>query len=280
MRQRIKLSDVIYHVIMVSFSFLMLYPVFWMFFSSFKPNDEIFETAQILIPNKWTIENYISGWKGFGGVSFDVFFKNSFLYSGLGTIGTVLSSVMVAYGFSRVRFKGRNFWFTCMILTMMLPVQVVMIPQFIMFHKLDWVNSFKPLIIPAFTAGPFFVFLIMQFIRGIPIELDEAAKIDGCSKYGIFFRIILPLVTPAIITTTIFSFYWKWDDFLGPLLYLSKPKLYTMSLALKVFNDSTTTTNWGGLLAMSTLSIVPALVLFFVFQDYLVEGIATTGIKG
>ncbi|HHW71269.1 MAG TPA: carbohydrate ABC transporter permease [Clostridiales bacterium] len=280
MKEKIKFSNIIYHIIMILFCFLMLYPVLWMFFSSFKPNEDIFATAHKLIPDKWTIENYISGWKGFGGVSFDVFFKNSFLYSGIGTIGTVVSSVLVAYGFARVKFKGRDFWFTCMILTMMLPVQVVMIPQFIMFHKLDWVNSFKPLIVPTFTAGPFFVFLIMQFIRGIPIELDEAAKIDGCSKYGIFFRVILPLVTPAIVTTTIFSFYWKWDDFLGPLLYLSKPRLYTMSIALKVFNDSTTTTNWGGLLAMSTLSIIPALVIFFIFQDYLVEGIATTGIKG
>nr|MBO2493628.1 ABC transporter permease [Clostridia bacterium] len=214
------------------------------------------------------------------GTSFDLFFKNSLFYSGVGTIGTVISFLTVAYGFSRVNFKGRNFWFACMMMTMMLPAQVVIIPQFIMFHKFNWVNSFKPLIVPTFTAGPFFVFLIMQFIRGIPSELDEAAKIDGCNKYEIFFRIIVPLVKPAIITTTIFSFYWKWDDFLGPLLYLNKPKLYTVSLALRAFNDATTKTNWGGLLAMSTLSLVPVLIIFFAFQRYLVEGIATTGLKG
>ncbi|MFS8501011.1 MAG: carbohydrate ABC transporter permease [Caldicoprobacter sp.] len=279
-KSRINWSNIAYHVLMVLFSFLMLYPVLWMIFSSFKENERIFATAHILIPEKWIIENYIEGWKGFGGTSFDVFFKNSLFYSGVGTIGTVISSLMVAYGFSRVNFKGRNFWFACMMMTMMLPAQVVIIPQFIMFHKFNWVNSFKPLIVPTFTAGPFFVFLIMQFIRGIPSELDEAAKIDGCNKYEIFFRIIVPLVKPAIITTTIFSFYWKWDDFLGPLLYLNKPKLYTVSLALRAFNDATTKTNWGGLLAMSTLSLVPVLIIFFAFQRYLVEGIATTGLKG
>lgn len=279
-KSRINWSNIAYHVLMVLFSFLMLYPVLWMIFSSFKENERIFATAHILIPQKWIIENYIEGWKGFGGTSFDVFFKNSLFYSGVGTIGTVISSLMVAYGFSRVNFKGRNFWFACMMMTMMLPAQVVIIPQFIMFHKFNWVNSFKPLIVPTFTAGPFFVFLIMQFIRGIPSELDEAAKIDGCNKYEIFFRIIVPLVKPAIITTTIFSFYWKWDDFLGPLLYLNKPKLYTVSLALRAFNDATTKTNWGGLLAMSTLSLVPVLIIFFAFQRYLVEGIATTGLKG
>lgn len=279
-KSRINWSNIAYHVLMMLFSFLMLYPVLWMIFSSFKENERIFATAHILIPEKWIIENYIEGWKGFGGTSFDVFFKNSLFYSGVGTIGTVISSLMVAYGFSRVNFKGRNFWFACMMMTMMLPAQVVIIPQFIMFHKFNWVNSFKPLIVPTFTAGPFFVFLIMQFIRGIPSELDEAAKIDGCNKYEIFFRIIIPLVKPAIITTTIFSFYWKWDDFLGPLLYLNKPKLYTVSLALRAFNDATTKTNWGGLLAMSTLSLVPVLIIFFAFQRYLVEGIATTGLKG
>lgn len=277
--RKIKFGDIVYHVFMIVFSFLMLYPVLWMIFSSFKENESIFVTAHILFPQKWVIENYVEGWKGFGATSFDVFFKNSLLYSGVGTIGTVISSLMVAYGFSRVNFKGRNFWFACMMLTMMLPAQVVIIPQFIMFYKFNWVNTFKPLIVPAFTAGPFFVFLIMQFIRGIPVDLDEAAKIDGCNKYGIFFRVIVPLVKPAVITTTIFSFYWKWDDFLGPLLYLNKPKLYTVSLALRAFNDATTKTNWGGLLAMSTLSLVPVLVIFFAFQRYLVEGIATTGLK-
>ncbi|HZJ83288.1 MAG TPA: carbohydrate ABC transporter permease [Clostridia bacterium] len=268
-----------YHVFMLVFSLLMLYPVLWMIFSSFKPNPDIFRTAHALIPLKWTIENYFSGWRGFGGTAFDVFFLNSLYYSVVGTIGTVVSSLMVAYGFARIKFKGRNIWFACMMITMMLPMQVVMIPQFIIFHKINWVNTFKPLIVPAFGAQAFFVFLIMQFIRGIPADLDEAAKIDGCSKYGIFFRIMVPLVKPAVITTTIFSFYWKWEEFFGPLLYLNKPKLYTVSLALKAFNDATTSTNWGGLLAMSSLSLMPILLVFFIFQKHLIEGIATTGIK-
>jgi len=163
---------------------------------------------------------------------------------------------------------------------MLLPYQVVMIPQYIMFQKMGWVNTFKPLLVPAFLGQPFFIFLMIQFIRGIPNELDEAAKIDGCSKYSIFTRIILPLISPALITSAIFSFLWRWDDFLGPLLYLSKPELYTVSLGLRMFSDPTAVSNWGAAFAMATLSLVPSFIIFIFFQRYLVEGIVTTGLKG
>lgn len=280
MNRRKIIINSIYHVFMFGFGLLMIYPVLWMFFSSFKPNEDIFATAEILIPATWTVNNYLSGWAGFGGTSFNTFFKNSFFYALLATIGTVTASLLVAYGFARIKFVGRNIWFACMMTTLMLPMQVIIIPQFIMFHKLDWINTFLPLILPALGGTPFFIFLIMQFIRGIPIELDEAAKIDGCNKFNIFWSIMIPLVKPAVITSSIFSFYWRWEDFFGPLLYLNQPRLYTVSLGLRVFNDATTTSNWGGLLAMSSLSLVPTILIFFVFQRYLVEGIATTGIKG
>ncbi len=273
------LRGLAYHGGVILLGLLMIYPVLWMVFSSFKDNTEIFGTAS-LWPQQFKLENFVRGWQGVGGVSFAVFFQNSFYYVILATIGTVFSSALVAYGFARIKFFGRNFWFVCMLLTMMIPYQVVMIPQFILFFKLGWVNSFKPLIIPMFCSQPFFVFLMIQFIRGLPIELDESAKIDGCGRYRIFTKIILPLISPALITATIFQFYWRWDDFLGPLLYLNKPKLYTVSLALRMFADPSTATDWAAMFAMGTLSLVPIFLIFVMFQKYLVEGISTTGLKG
>jgi multiple sugar transport system permease protein len=198
----------------------------------------------------------------------------------VGTIAIVLSSAVVAYGFARIRFAGRAFWFTCMMLTLMLPIQVQIIPQYIIFSWLDWINTFYPLLLPRFFGQPFFIFLIMQFIRGIPIELDEAAEIDGCSKAGIFFRIILPLTQPALITSAIFSFYWTWEDFLTPLIYLTDVKRFSLSVALRSFSDPGSATDWGAIFAMSALSLVPVFIIFIIFQRYLVEGISTSGLKG
>ncbi|BCS80543.1 carbohydrate ABC transporter permease [Anaerocellum diazotrophicum] len=280
MRRSKMIRMFLFHLITLLFGYIMLYPLLWMFFSSFKDNSEIFLNAHELLPKRWLFKNYVDGWKGFAGYPFSVFFKNSFIVTVIGTIGAVISSAIVAYGFARCKFKGKGFWFGCMILTMLLPYQVVMIPQYIMFQKLGWVNSFKPLLVPAFLGQPFFIFLMIQFIRGIPNELDEAAKIDGCSKYSIFTRIILPLISPALITSAIFSFLWRWDDFLGPLLYLSKPELYTVSLGLRMFSDPTAVSNWGAAFAMATLSLVPSFIIFIFFQRYLVEGIVTTGLKG
>jgi multiple sugar transport system permease protein len=261
-------------------AFVMLYPILWLFASSFKGPSEIWTDVMSLIPRRFTPSNYVTGWAGFGGVSFATFYKNSLIYAGVGTVAAVLSSALVAYGFARIRFAGRGFWFTCMLLTLMLPVQVIIIPQYVFFTKLGLVNTFYPLLLPRFFGMAFFIFMIMQFIRGIPKELDEAAEIDGCSQFGIFFRIILPLIRPALITATIFSFYWTWEDFLTPLIYLNEPKLYTISVALRSFADASGSTDWGAIFAMSALSLVPVLVVFVVFQRYLVQGISTTGMKG
>jgi len=270
----------VYHLCVGLFSLFMIYPLLWLIGSSFKPREEIFTRATSLIPQNFTLSNYVAGWAGFGGVTFATFFRNSFILAGIGTIAVVTASALVAYGFGRIRFAGRNFWFTCMLLTLMLPTQVQIIPQYIVFSKLDWINTFLPLLVPRFFGQAFFIFLMIQFIRGIPHELDEAAEIDGAGKFGIFFRIILPLLTPALITSAIFSFYWTWEDFFGPLLYLSNPNLYPVSLALKNFADGSGSTNWGAIFAMSVLSLVPVFVLFILFQRYLVEGISTTGLKG
>ena len=278
--KKIKTKSVIYTVLVLLGGFIMIYPLIWMVMSSFKENNEIFSDASSLIPSYFKFENYSNGWAGFAGISFSVFFRNSFIISIIGTIAAVFSSAVVAFGFARTRFRSRAFWFVCMLITMMLPFQIIMIPQYIIFNQLGWVGTFLPLIVPSYFGGAFFIFLIVQFIYGIPRDLDEAAKIDGCSYYGIFARIILPLIVPALVTCAIFSFMWKWDDFLGSLLYLNKPSTYPVSLALKMFADPTSISDWGAMFAMATLSVVPIFVIFIFFQKYLVEGISTEGLKG
>ncbi len=273
-------SSTIYHVLVTLFGIVMIYPLLWMIMSSFKESSSIFRDADNLIPETFMFENYTNGWKGFADYSFGTFFKNSFLITITATIGAVASGVIIAYGFARFQFKGKNFWFSCMMLTMMLPYQVVMIPQFLIFQKLNWINTILPLTVPHFFGQAFFIFLNMQFIKGIPKEMDEAARIDGCSYYGVFTKIILPMIVPSIITTCIFSFMWRWDDFFGALLYLNKPSSYPVSLALKMFADPSSQSDWGAMFAMSSLSLVPVFLIFIFFQKYLVEGISTEGLKG
>lgn len=281
MKNRKKISNAVYHVCVMLFGLIMLYPLFWMFFSSFKETHSILQDPIKLLPDKATLENYITGWKGFGGVNFGTFLKNSLFVSVVGTIGTLASSACVAYAFARFRFRGRKLLFTAMMVSMMLPGQVLMVPQYLWYRRLGWVGGYAPLIVPVFFAiQGFFVYLMMNFIQGIPTDLDEAAKIDGCSYYGIFIKIILPLMSPAFITSGVFSFMWRWDDFMGPLLYLDDVRTYTVSLALKLFSDPTSSTDYGALFAMSVLAILPSLLIFVFLQKYLVEGVASTGIKG
>lgn len=268
-----------YHTFVIVFGLVMVYPILWMFFASFKDTNEIFGQAAKLLPKFLNPRNYLTGWKGFAGITFTTFFTNSVFISIVSTLGATASSALVAFGLSRIRFAGRKVWFALMLVTMMLPAQILMIPQYIMFHHFGWVNTFLPLIVPSFFGMPFFIFLIMQFIRGIPMDLDESAKIDGCNEWRTFFSIILPLTTPALITTLIFSFIWKWDDFFASLLYLGKPILYTIPIALRMFSDSSSISDWGAMMAMATLSLIPTLIIFIVFQKYLVEGISTTGMK-
>lgn len=276
-----KISTVIYHVLVLGFGLMMIYPLIWMVMSSFKETNTIFITAGSLIPEKFTLQNYINGWKGFAKISFGVFFKNSLFISIVATIGTVISSALVAYGFARCEFKGKKLLFSAMLISMMLPAQVLMIPQYLWYQKLGWVGSYMPLTVPYFFAiQGFFVYLISNFISGIPTELDEAAKIDGCSYAGIFTRIMLPLIKPALVTACIFSFMWRWDDFLSALLYVSKSSMYPVSLALKLFCDPGSSSDYGAMFAMATLSILPSILIFLFFQKYLVEGISTSGLKG
>lgn len=273
-------KKVLYHLFVIAFGIVMIYPVLWMISGSFKDNAEILRGTLALIPEKLKESNYATGWAGFGGYGFDIFFKNSIIITCVATLGTVISSSLVAYALSRIKFKGRKFWFTCMLATMMLPGQVIMIPSFLIWHNLGLTGTSVPLILPYFCGQAFFIYQMMQFMEGIPRELDEAATIDGCSKYTIYTHIIFPLLKPSIVTTIIIQFYWKWDDYMGPLLYLNKPESYTASLAIKMFADSASTTDFGAMFAMSTLSLIPVFLIFLFFNRYLVEGIGTSGLKG
>mgnify|MGYP003263618162 FL=1 len=281
MKEKRAVKVVIYHILVFAVGLVMIYPLIWMVMSSFKPTNTIFQTAGSLIPETFTFENYINGWKGFAKVTFATFFKNSLFISVVATIGTVISSAIVAYGFARFKFKGKKLLFSAMLLSMMLPAQVLMIPQYLWYQKLNWVGSYMPLIVPYFFAiQGFFVYLISNFISGIPRDLDEAAKIDGCSYVSIFTKIILPLIKPALVTAGIFSFMWRWDDFLSALLYVNKSAKYPVSLALKLFCDPGSSSDYGAMFAMASLSILPSVLIFIFFQRYLVEGISTSGLKG
>ena len=275
---RTRIVSILTHAALLSASVLMLYPLLWMLAASFRPENEIFTSASI-IPSAWSIESYFRGWEGLR-TSFGVFFTNSFIISILSVCGNVLACSMAAFAFARLQFRGRSFLFAMMLMTLMLPYQVTLIPQYVLFRQLGWVNTFLPLVVPKFLAADgFFIFLMVQFFRGLPKELDEAAQMDGCSPWRIYWKIILPLSTPVLATAAIFTFIWTWDDFFGPLIYLSEMRKYTVMLGLRTFTDSTGTSDYGGLFAMSVLSLVPIFLFFLFFQRLLIEGIATTGMK-
>lgn len=279
MKTKKRIHDIIYHVCMIAGCFIMLYPLLWLLGSSLKTNDEYYASPYSIIPKSWAFSNYIEGWGGFARLTFTTFFKNSIFIAVLSTLGTVVSCTLVAYGFSRIKFKTRRFWFAAMLLTMCLPSQVLMIPQYLLFNQLGWVGTYLPLIVPHFCGGAFNVFLLMQFMKNVPREMDEAAIMDGCNPFQLFGHIMLPLVKPAISTVAVLSFMSSWSDFMGALLYLNKPDMYPVSYALKLFSDENGT-NYGPMFAMSVASLIPILILFFIFQKSLVEGISTTGVKG
>lgn len=273
-------SRVLHYFGITLFAFIMIYPLIWLIFASFKPSYEVFDHTHLL-PLEWKFDNFANGWNSVKPYSYWKFYLNTFgLVLGV-MVGNICSSSLVSYGFSRGKFKGRNILFGILLGTMMLPGTVTMIPNFIIFNKLGWVNTYLPFIIPAFFGGSaFFVFLMVQFIKAIPMELDEAAKIDGCNSFGIFSRIILPMCIPTLITVAIFSFIWTWDDFMGQLIYISEMDKYTVALALKIMIDPLSVIDWGAVLSMSLVSILPSILIYFFAQDYFVEGITTTGLKG
>jgi multiple sugar transport system permease protein len=275
---RKRLFGIAAHVVLIGASILMLYPLLWMLAASVRPENEIFSSPSIF-PSEVSFDAFVRGWEGVR-VSFSVFFVNSFVIAILAVAGNLITCSLAAYSFARLQFAGRRFWFAMMLMTLMLPYQVVLIPQYILFRQLGWVDTILPLVAPKFLAvDAFFIFLMVQFFRGIPRELDEAAQMDGCSPWRIYWKIMLPLSLPVMTTAAIFTFIWTWDDFFAPLIYLNEMQQYTVMLGLRTFLDSTGESDYGGLFAMSVLSLVPIFLVFLIFQRLLIEGIATTGMK-
>ncbi|WP_063733131.1 carbohydrate ABC transporter permease [Streptomyces sp. RTd22] len=274
------LRSAVWHIVCVVLGLVLLYPVLWLVTASVKSGGEIISNLSP-IPKVFTPGNYTKAAEGISGITLWRLFGNSLLISTGAVIGNVLSCSLAAYAFARLRFRGRGLYFAVMIGTLMLPMHVVLIPQYIIFQKLGMVGTFLPLILPKFLATEaFFVFLIVQFIRSLPRELDEAAVIDGCGPYRIFWHIIMPLLKPALVTTTIFSFIWSWNDFLSQLMYLAEPQDYTLQLGLRMFVDQSGGSAFGPMFAMSVLTLVPVLLFFLAFQRLLVEGVHTSGLKG
>ncbi|MPZ00855.1 MAG: ABC transporter permease subunit [Actinophytocola sp.] len=266
------------HIALIGFGLLMLYPLIWMLASSFKPTPDIF-TEPGLLPSDPTLNNYTAGWSALGQ-PFSQYLINSAIVVAGAIAGNLLACSMAAYAFARLNFPLKKLWFAIMLGSIMLPIHVVIVPQYILFSQADLINTFWPLILPKLLATDgFFVFLMVQFIRGLPRELDEAARIDGCGHWGIFTRVILPLSTPALATTAIFTFIWTWNDFFSQLIFLTDPEMYTVPVALRTFVDATSQTPWGPVFAMSMVSLGPIFGFFLAGQRYLVRGIATTGLK-
>ena len=272
-------QELVRHILLTLASLAMIYPLLWMISSSFKPDELIFSQPTAL-PTSFDLGNYLHGWTALR-VSFTTFYLNSFVIAGLAVIGNLAACSLTAFAFARLDFRFKKLWFTLMLGTLMLPYHVTLVPQYVMFLHFGWVNSFLPLIVPKFLAvDAFFIFLMVQFIRGIPREIDEAAIMDGCGPWRIYWRIMLPLSTPVLATAAIFSFIWTYDDFLGPLIYLNDMRTYTVPLALRAFIDSSGGESlYGAMFAMSTLSLVPVFVVFLAFQRLIIRGVALGALK-
>lgn len=266
------------HGLLIAAAFVMLYPLLWMVASSFKPENAIFTDLSI-IPHSLDPKNFIEGWTALQ-TSFTTFYRNSFVIAFLVVIGNLISCSLTAYAFARLQFRWKQPMFALMLATLMLPYHVTLIPQYVLFLQLGWVDTILPLVVPKYLAADaFFIFLMVQFFRGIPRELDEAAQMDGCSPWRIYWKIIMPLSLPVMATAGIFSFLWTWNDFFGPLIYLNDSANYTVPLALRSFVDATGTSAWGQLFAMSSLAILPIFLVFLFFQRLIIEGVAMSGMK-
>lgn len=268
------------YFIIILIGIILLYPIVWMLFATFKTNDEIFNSIRLL-PKSFSFQNYIDGWNGSGKITYATYFKNTFLLVVPTVIFTIVSSCLVAYGFARFKFPGKNILFSLLIATLMLPNAIIIVPRYTMFAKIGWVNNYMPFYSPAILACyPFFVYMLIQFLRGIPKDLDESAYIDGCGTFRTLVSILLPLMKPALFSAALFQFLWTYNDYFNSLIFINSGKRFTISLALRLSLDSESVVNWGKLMAVSFISVLPLFILFFAAQKYFVEGIATSGLKG
>ncbi|MFD7510767.1 carbohydrate ABC transporter permease [Streptomyces sp. NPDC059853] len=277
-RFRRRAGSVLKHTGLIVVALLMLYPLLWMVASSLRPNADIFTSSGLFV-DTFDLDHYPNGWNALA-YPFSTYLLNSFLVVLGSVIGNLVSCSMAAYAFARLRFRWRRWAFMAMLVTIMLPIHVLIIPQYVVYAQLGWINTYLPLIVPKLLAtDAFFIFLMVQFIRGIPRELDEAARIDGAGHARIYGRIMLPLMIPALATTAIFTFIWTWNDFFTQLVFVTKPDLYTVPVALRSFIDAQTQSDFGAMFAMSVVSLVPVFLVFLFGQRFLLRGIATTGGK-
>lgn len=275
-----KSSQWVRFLVLCAMTVVMLYPLAWIVSASFKENTEIFNSMS-LIPDNFSLDAFVEGWKGSGQYTFTTFYKNTFIIVVPSVIFTLISSTLAAYGFARFNFVFKKILFAIMIATLMLPETTLMIPRYMLFNELGWLNSCFLFWIPAmFATKSFFIYMMIQFMRGIPRDLDEAAYIDGCNVWQTLTKIIAPLCAPALFSAGIFQFMWLWNDFLNQLLYINSVKLYPISLALKMSLDAQSAVNWNQIMAMSVVSMIPPIIVYFVGQKYLVEGTTTAGLKG
>jgi len=268
------------YAFLIILGFIMTYPLLWLFVSSFKTNQDIFGSSR-LFADTYVFDSYKLGWAGNGLYGFSTFFANTFKLVLPTVFFTIISSVLVAYGFARFRLPFGPILFGLMMATMMLPDATILIPRYILFNKLGWLDTYLPFIVPTiFAANAFFIFMLIQFFRGLPRDLDESAKIDGCNSFTILTRILLPLCKPALFSVGIFQFMWTWNDFFNSIIYISSVKKFTVSLGLRLSLDASSVVSWNQVLAMSVVCILPCILLFFLAQKYFVDGISTTGLKG
>ena len=270
------LEAVTLYVILTVLAIFFVLPVFYLFMGAFKAESELFRVPFKWLPDKFILDNFSNM---FQSIPFMRYLKNTMIIVAFNIVGSLLSCSLVAYGFSRLRWPGRDKVFILVLITMILPYQVTLVPLFLMFTKIKWIGTFLPLIVPCFFGNPFFIFLLRQFFTGIPQDISEAARIDGASEFTIFSRLILPMAKPALTTVALFAFIRSWNDFLGPLVFLGRDELYTLSLAASMLK-SNLDPNWSVLLALGTVMILPVLLIFFVMQKYFIQGIAMSGIKG
>lgn len=279
-RRKAQRSAALRYFVLFAFGLLMLYPLIWLIGASFKTNSEIFSSPSFW-PENPTVEGYVEGWKTSTPYTFTRFFYNTFLIIIPKVIGTAISCTLVAYGFARFDFPGKKILFGTVIATLLLPNVVTRIPQYLLFRDMGWLDTFLPLWVPSALAGDaFFVFMLIQFLRAIPRDTEEAARVDGANTFQTLFYVVVPMLLPAIISVSLFQFMWTMNDFLGPLIYLSSVENYPVSLALKLSIDTTEAFDWNRILAMSVLTLAPSLLVFFVAQKYFIEGISSGGVKG
>lgn len=267
-------------LVLLGTAIVLLYPLAWMIGSSLKPSSEIL-TETGLFPREIQLENYQLGWLTLPGVTFGSFMVNSAIVAGLAVVGNVVSCSLAAFAFARLEFPLKRVLFPLMLATLMLPIHVRAVPEYILFQKLGWINTFLPLVAPKFLAvDAFFIYLTVQFIRSLPSDFEDAARVDGCGNLGVFRHVIVPLCRPALITTAILTMIWTYEDFFNQLIYLTDPDKFTVPVGLSLFISATEGSAWGPLFAMGVLSLIPILLIFTLAQRYLVEGIAAGGVKG